>query len=467
MTAATADVEAKPRTGRGSELFLLFFAVLVVMVAEAIADGTRDGSLDTHALRYGAALLVVGLVAHIVVRRVAEYADPVLLPAVILLNGLGLVMIHRLDIGIAQAAADAGFDKPAGSAGPQIVWTAVGLGLFVAVLVVVRDHRVLARFAYTFALLGLIALAIPALLPARFSEVNGARIWIRVAGFSIQPGEFAKIGLVIFAAGYLVAKRDVLSLAGRHVFGIALPRGRDLGPIVVAWLVSIAVLVRGRDMGTSLMFFGLFVVLIYVATERVSWVVIGLLLFAGGAYVAYRLFGHVQERVTVWLHAFQYENDIGYQVTQSLFGLGTGGLFGTGLGAGRPENVPVAQSDFILASFGEELGLFGLVGLIAVYGVIIARGFSASMAVRDSFGKLLAGGLAFSLGLQLFVVGAGISRLLPETGLTTPYLSYGGSSLVANYALLALLLRVSDAARRPAVPRPAEPVVVPAEPVPA
>lgn len=451
MSAAPAQV--KLRTGRAAELGLLLVAVLVVIAAEAVTDATLSGELDHHALSYGGVLGLVALIAHLVIRRVAPFADPVLLPAVVLLNGLGLVMIHRLDLGLEQAAAEQGFTFDGASAGTQVLWTGIGLAVFVAVLVAVRDHRYIARYAYTLALVGLVLLVLPSLLPARISEINGARLWIRVAGFSIQPGEFAKVCLIAFAAAFLVAKRDVLSLAGRRVMGIELPRGRDFGPLLVAWLLCIGVLVRSRDLGTSLMFFGLFLVLLYVATERVSWIVVGTLLFAAGAYSAYHLFEHFRVRVTVWLHPFDYTGTIGYQVTQSLFGLGTGGLFGTGLGGGRPETVPVAKSDFIVSAFGEELGLFGLVALLMLYGIFVARGFAAALLVRDSFGKLLAAGLSFSIGLQVFVVVAGVSRLLPETGLTTPFLSYGGSSLVANYAVLALLLRISDAARRPAEAR--------------
>jgi len=439
----------KVRTGRGAELGLLVFAVCIVVIAEGIVGATFNGELDHHALTYGAVFGALALVAHLVVRRVAPFADPVLLPSVVLLNGLGLVMIHRLDLGLKQQAAEEGTAFDGSSAGTQVLWTVIGLVLFIAVLIAIRDHRVIARYGYTLALIGLILLILPSILPARISEVNGARLWIRFAGFSIQPGEFAKLCLIAFAASYLVSKREVLSLAGRRVLGLELPRGRDLGPLLAAWLLCIAVLVRSRDLGTSLMFFGLFVVLLYITTERFSWVVIGLLLFAGGAYVSYHLFAHFRERVEVWLHPFDYTSTIGYQVTQSLFGLGTGGIFGTGLGGGRPETVPVAKSDFIIASFGEEIGLFGLVGLLAVYGVFVSRGFSIALLVRDSFGKLLAAGLSFTIGLQLFVVVAGVSRLLPETGLTTPFLTYGGSSLVANYALLAMLLRISDAARRP------------------
>jgi cell division protein FtsW (lipid II flippase) len=436
-------------TRRGTELLFVFAAALIVACAEAFVEITRENKLSGHVVTYALVVLAVGLVSHAAIRKTARYADPLLLPCAVLLVGLGLVMIHRLDLGLAQQAAENGVTYTGVAAASQVVWAFVGLAVFLAVLLGIRDHRVLARYAYTLALVGLFLLMLPAVLPAQYSEVNGARIWIRVAGFSIQPGEISKIALTIFAASYLVDKRDVLSLAGRRVLGIDLPRGRDLGPVLVAWLISIGVLVRNHDLGTSLMFFGLFVVLLYAATERVSWVIIGVLLFAGGCVVSYELFGTVRERVTVWLHVFDYLQSEGYQMSQSLFGLGTGGLFGAGLGGGRPELVPVAKSDFILASFGEETGLFGLVAILALYLVFISRGFATALTVRDSFGKLLVTGLSFSFGLQLFVVAGGISRLLPVTGLTTPFLSYGGSSLVANFGLLALLLRVSDAARRP------------------
>jgi len=434
---------------RGTELLLIVAAAIVVTCAEAIVDITRDNRISVQVLTYGLLVLGIGLVAHTGIRRVARYADPIMLPCAVLLVGLGLVMIHRLDLGLAQTAAEAGRKYDGAAAASQVVWALLGLIVFMVVLVVVRDHRALARYAYTLALVGLFFLLLPAVLPATYSEVNGARIWIHFGSFSIQPGEFSKIALTVFAAAYLVAKRDVLSLAGRRVLGIDLPRGRDFGPLVVAWLISIGVLVRNHDLGTSLMFFGLFVVLLYVATERVSWVIIGAVLFVGGCYVSYHLFANVRLRVNVWLHVFDFLQNQGYQLSQSLFGLGTGGLFGAGLGGGRPELVPVAKSDFILSSFGEELGLFGLVAILGVYVVFISRGFVTALAVRDSFGKLLVTGIAFSFGLQMFVVAGGISRLLPETGLTTPFLSYGGSSLVANFALLALMLRVSDAGRRP------------------
>ncbi|MCV2491233.1 FtsW/RodA/SpoVE family cell cycle protein [Geodermatophilus sp. YIM 151500] len=453
MTGPSTDPRAPaagtaPPKRRGTELALLGFAVLITVVAQCVVDLTVTGSLSPELATFSTWIAALWVVAHLVVRRFAPYADPLLLPTVALLVGLGLAVIHRLDLAATQV------DSPVTreDAPVQLLWATIGVALFVAVLVVVRDHRSLSRFAYTLALVGLVLLAVPALLPASISEVNGAKIWIRVAGFSIQPGEFAKICLIVFFAAYLVDKREVLALASRRVIGIELPRGRDLGPVLLAWVISILVLVFERDLGSSLLLFGIFVVMLYVATERSSWLLIGLGLFAGGALVAYQIFGHVQARVDTWLDPFAYRDGAGYQLVQSLFGLGTGGLFGAGLGGGRPDQVPVAKSDFIAAAIGEELGLFGLVAVIIVYLVLVERGLRTSLIVRDSFGKLLAAGLAFSLAWQTFVVLGGVTGLLPLTGLTTPFLAYGGSSLVANFGLVALLVRISDAARRPATP---------------
>jgi cell division protein FtsW (lipid II flippase) len=450
---ASAAGSTPTPTRRGTELALLGFAVLITLTAQCIVDLTVTDSLSPELATFGTWFTALWAVAHVVVRRFAPYADPLLLPCVAVLTGLGLTMIHRLDIaGNQLGGKSSGEDAPV-----QLLWATVGLALFVAVLVVVRDHRVLARFAYTLALVGLVLLAIPAVLPASISEVYGAKLWIRVAGFSIQPGEFAKICLVIFFAAYLVDKRDVLALASRRVLRLELPRGRDLGPVLLAWVASILVLVFERDLGSSLLLFGIFVVMLYVATERASWLVIGVVLFSGGAYVAYQVFGHVRVRVDTWLDPFAYVDTGGYQIVQSLFSLGTGGLFGAGLGGGRPDQVPVAKSDFIASAIGEELGLFGLVAVIVLYLVLVERGLRTSLVVRDGFGKLLAAGLAFAVAWQVFVVLGGVTGLLPLTGLTTPFLAYGGSSLVANFGLVALLIRISDAARRPAAPPQATP----------
>ncbi len=438
-------------TRRNTELALLGFAVLITLAAQCIVDITVTGSLRAELATFGGWFAALWVVVHLVVRRFAPYADPLLLPAVAVLSGLGLTMIHRLDLAGAQDGGGGREDAPV-----QLLWATVGVALFVAVVVVLRDHRLLSRFAYTLGLVGLVLLALPAVLPASISEVYGAKIWIRVAGFSIQPGEFAKICLIVFFAAYLVDKRDVLALASRRVAGLELPRGRDLGPVLAVWVVSILVLVFERDLGSSLLLFGIFVVMLYVATERASWLLIGVLLFAGGAFLAYQLFGHVQVRVDTWLDPFAYRDEGGYQLVQSLFGLGTGGLFGAGLGGGRPDQVPVAKSDFIASAIGEELGLFGLVAVIVLYLILVERGLRTSLVVRDAFGKLLAGGLAFAVAWQLFVVLGGVTGLLPLTGLTTPFVAYGGSSLVANFGLVAILVRVSDAARRPSTP-PAPP----------
>ena len=436
---------AVPPKRRNTELAMLGFAVLITLAAQCIVDITVTGAISPELATFGGWFTGIWVAAHLVVRKFAPYADPLLLPCIALLTGLGL-MIHRLDIA-ANALGEAVTTRE--DAPTQLLWATVGLVLFVAVLLVVRDHRVLSRLAYTIGLVGMVLLAIPALLPASMSEVNGAKIWIRVAGFSIQPGEFAKICLIVFFAAYLVDKRDVLALASRRVLGLEIPRARDLGPVLLAWGLSILVLVFERDLGSSLLLFGIFVVMLYVATERASWLVIGVLLFAAGSSLAYQLFGHVRVRVDTWLDPFAYADTGGYQIVQSLFGLGTGGIFGAGLGGGRPDQVPVAKSDFIAAALGEELGLFGLVAVVVVYLVLVERGLRTSLVVRDAFGKLLAAGLAFAVAWQVFVVLGGVTGLLPLTGLTTPFVAYGGSSLVANFGLVALLVRISDAARRP------------------
>ncbi|MDP8909360.1 MAG: FtsW/RodA/SpoVE family cell cycle protein [Chloroflexota bacterium] len=451
--------DASARNPRNMELVLLVFSVGIAMAAYASVGLVNQGTIPAGMLGYGGGLAMLFGAAHLTLRRFARDADPVLLPAAALINGLGLAIIHRLDLAYLDRAQRLGTDPPAASAPAQLTWTAVGVALFIAVILLVRDHRVLQRFTYTAMLVGLVLLLLP-LLPIIGTTINGARIWIRVAGFSFQPGELAKLVLLVFFAGYLVVKRDVLALASRRFLGVYLPRGRDLGPIVLAWATSLAVLVFERDLGTSLLFFGVFVAMLYVATERLSWLLIGIAMFLSGSYLAWTLFSHVQKRVDIWLHPFADRNigDDSYQLVQGLFGLGTGGILGRGLGQGRPEIVPYAKTDFIIAAIGEELGLTGLMAILLIYGILVQRGLRAAVAVRDAFGKLLAAGLAFSLALQVFVVVGGVTRLIPLTGLTMPLLSYGGSSLVANWALIALLLRISDAARRPPQPAgPAEP----------
>ena len=441
-----------PRRGRGIELALLLFAVAISVAAYVSVDIGALGRVPPDALGYFGGLAALAGVAHVAVRLRAPYADPTLLPLVVTLNGLGLAMIHRIDLARAGEGGLAGAGLEAAAAPSQLTWMVVGVGLFVAVLVLVRDYRVLARFTYTAGFLGLVLLLLP-LVPGLGREINGAQIWIRVGPLSFQPGEAAKIVLIVAFAGYLVRTRDALALAGRRVLGVDLPRARDLGPILVVWVTALAILVFQRDLGPSLLLFGIFVLMIYIATERVSWLVLGALLAVLGGLAANALFAHVQVRVDGWLDPFS-DTDRFFQIVQSLYGLAYGGLLGTGLGQGRPDLVPFAQSDFIVAAFGEELGLTGLMAIIVAYGLLAARGFRTALVQRDAFGKLIATGLGVVFALQVFVVIGGVTKLIPLTGLTTPFLSQGGSSLVMNWVLVALLVRISDATRRPTPPAP-------------
>jgi cell division protein FtsW (lipid II flippase) len=415
-----------------------------------------NGKVPAGVFEYGIAFAVLVGAAHLAVRWLAPYADPLLLPLAALLNGLGIVMIYRLqESGRGGNAGVQISTLSTSSTVLQVMWSALGLAAFVVVLAFIRQPRTLQRYTYTLGAVGLVLVALPALLPGSISEVPGttAKIQISLGGFSVQPEEFAKLALAVFFAGYLVAKRDVLALAGRRIFGIDLPRARDLGPVLIAWGVSLAVLVFESDIGTSALFFGLFVVMMYIATQRSSWLIIGFLLFVFGSVVTAELFSHVRERFVVWLDPFKYAAGVGYQTVQGLYGLGYGGVLGRGLGQGLPGTTPLVQSDFIITAFGEELGLTGVMALLLIYGLIVQRGLSAAIAVRDPFSKLLAGGLAFVIALQVFVIVGGVTRLIPLTGITTPFLSQGGSSLIASWMGIALLMRISDTARRPA-PQP-------------
>ncbi len=427
------------RRRRGAELFLLVLALAVGVGAYVAVGLGVEGEVPADVLGYGGGLAALIVGAHVAVRFVAPYADPVLLPVVAALNGLGLAVIRRLDL-----ADDTTFAQQ------QLTWMTVGVVLFVITLVVLRDHRVLARFTYTAGLAAILLLLAP-LVPGLGYQVNGAQIWVRLGPFGLQPGEVAKVLLVVAFSGYLVVHRDALALAGRRLLVVDLPRGRDLGPILAMWAVSLGILVFQRDLGSSLLFFGLFLVMLYVATERPGWLVVGGALFLGGAAVAYKLFSHVQNRVDIWLDPLAYydQSPGSGQLVEGLFGMAWGGLIGRGLGEGSPERVPYAESDFIVGAIGEELGLTGVLAVILLYGLIVERALRSAVLSRDAFGKLMATGLAGVLALQVFVVVGGVTRLIPLTGLTTPFLSYGGSSLVANWVIVALLLRISDQARRP------------------
>ena len=453
-----------PRGRRTTELAMLIFAVAVVIFAYASAGLGLNGKLPSGMITYGLSFAVLVFAAHAAVRRLAPWADPLLLPLATLLNGLGIVMIYRLqESGRGGNPGTVISTMSTHTTLYQIFWSALGIAAFVLVLVFIRQPRTLQRYTYTFGAIGLALLAIPALLPTSMSSIQGAKVWIILGPFEVQPGEFAKLALAVFFAGYLVAKRDVLALAGRRVLGVDLPRARDLGPVLIGWGLSLLVLVFETDIGQSALFFGLFLVVLYLATQRKSWLLIGGLLFAGGAYIASQLFSHVRDRFIIWLHPFTSANVFcnpghghcvsSYQLVEGLYGMGFGGILGTGLGHGQPYVTPLAQSDFIIAAFGEELGMTGLMALLLIYGLLIQRGLRASLAVRDPFSKLLGGGLAFGLALQVFIIVGGVTRLIPLTGITTPFLSQGGSSLVASWMMVAVLMRISDTARRPA-PQP-------------
>jgi cell division protein FtsW (lipid II flippase) len=432
----------RPRTRRNVELVLLLLAVVIVLVAYLDVGLAMGGAFPPDLIKYGFGLLVLSVGFHLVLRWRAAYADPLMLPIATLLNGLGLVMIHRLDLAYGRSGSRLLAPK-------QLIWSALAVLLAVGVIFVLRDHRQLRRFTFTAMALGLGMLLLP-LVPGIGRNINGSRIWIGIGPMSFQPGEVAKILLVIFFAGYLVQTRDVLSLVGRRFLGLGLPRAQDLGPILIAWLASLGVLVFESDLGSSLLFFGVFVAMLYVATERRSWIAIGLILFCAGSYFAYLTIGHVHARVVLWLDPFSAQAlAISDQLVKGLMGMAKGGLLGSGLGQGHPEFTYFPESDFIIPSFGEELGLIGVFALLLLYVLLVERGLRTALGVRDGFGKLLAVGLSFSFALQCFVVVGGVTRVIPLTGMTMPFLSYGGSSLLANWSLIAILLRISDQARRP------------------
>lgn len=436
---------------------MIIVALLIALGAYIIVGLSMDGRVPPSLLGYALGMSALAVIVHIVVRFKAPYADPLLVPIAVFLNGFGLVMISRLDTSMVKTGQ---LDK--GVAPQQLIWTTLAIALFCAVLFLVPEPRVLQRYTYIFGLAGLVFIAIPAILPDSLSSVNGSKIWILIGPLHIQPAEFGKIALLIFFAGYLVSKRDVLSLAGKRLLFLDLPRARDLGPILIAWFASLLVMVFESDFGTALLFFGIFLVVLYVATQRISWIIIGVGMFAGGATIALLLISHVSflaskldhvlVRVDIWLHPFSGENPThnAYQLVQGLYALGAGGILGTGLGQGRPYMVPFSNTDFIMTSIGEELGLTGLMVLLVIYALFVERGMRTALAARDPFVKLFACGLSFSIVLQVFVVTGGVTRLIPLTGLTTPFLSYGGSSLLAQWIIVALLVRMSDNARKPA-----------------
>ena len=433
MTGLPGTASTAPRRiGRR----LLTYAVTIVLGAGTLLLLAIPA--DPWPVALAPLLVLAGLVAgvHAMVRLLAPRADPIILPLLVLLNGLGLVLLRRIDLAGGTSFAIS-----------QLVWTALGLACFVATLAVVRDHTWLTRLSYTFGLLTLVLLVLP-LLPVIGQEVNGARLWIDLGPLRFQPGEVAKLTLVVFLAGYLERTRALLTVAQHRVGPLLLPAPRHLAPLLTAVLLALLVLVVQKDLGSSLLLFGIVVVMLYAATGRIAYPAVGLVTFSIGAALAYRLFGHLRARVGVWLDPFADPLDAGYQVVQVLFAIANGGVTGTGLGLGSPQGIPFAHTDAIFAIAGEELGLLGATAILVAYGLLLARGMRIAMRCRDDVGTLLAVGLTAIIGLQVFVIVGGLTRLIPLTGITLPMISYGGSSLVANHVLLALLLRIDDA--RPA-----------------
>ncbi|MEA2488004.1 MAG: hypothetical protein QOF16_1658, partial [Actinomycetota bacterium] len=382
----------------------------------------------------------------IVMRRSARQADPLLLPLAAVVNTVGLAAVYRL--------------SPKSLGPTQVVWTIVGIACFVATVVFLKDFRVLARYKYIFGFTGLALLLLPA-TPLGV-PINGAQLWLRFGGFSFQPGELAKLCLVIFFAAYLAERKELLAVASRRVAGIHLPDLKHFGPLIVMWAVSLLVMFYEKDLGSSLLFFSVFIVMLYVATARAAYVAFGGGLFAIGAYLGYSAFSHVRERVDIWLHVFDPKliKDQGYQLAQGLFALATGGLFGTGLGRGRPDLIPEAATDFIFPVIGEELGLMGTAALLVCFFLLVGRGLKIALAQRDDFGQLLAFGLTAMLGIQTLIILGGVTRLLPLTGITLPFVSYGGSSLLSNFILLGILVRISHHRSGTAAPAHTEEILI-------
>lgn len=428
-----------PRLLLGLELSLLIFAIAVGVGAVVIIDLTVKGEVSTELLPSGALFVASLLALHVVIRKVAPDADALIMPIAAFLNVLGVAMIYRIDLARDVSGWDATSVR-------QLVWSAVAVFAAIVVLMVIRNHLVLFRYTYLTGLAAVVLLLLP-MLPIVGQEINGARVWIHIGSFSFQPGEIAKILLAIFFAGYLVQSRDSLAMVGKKVFGIRFPRARDLGPLLVFWLAAMSVLVFQRDLGTSLLYFGLFLSMIYLATGRVGWVVLGVGLFLAGGIIASQTLSYVSVRFNNWLNPFADPYGDGHQMVSGLFGLANGGLTGTGLGQGYPELTTFSQSDYIFASLGEELGLTGLFVILAAYLLLVGRGLRIGFAGQDDFGKLLAAGLAFTLALQVFIVVGGITRVIPLTGLTAPFLAAGGSSLVSNWIIIALLILLSGSIR--------------------
>ena len=435
MSAVTtrAPSPAHPGRLRNLELRLGLIAVAITIFGYLLVQLADKSDLPPDLWFFVAAVIALYVVAHLAVRELAPRASPVLLPLAALLNGIGFVTISRLDPELARVQAG---------------WTAAGIAAFAVTLYVVHRIRTLERYRYTFLFLGVVALVLP-LAPGIGKTINGARLWVGIGPLNFQPGEAAKVLLVIFFSAYLVDKRELLASGSRRVGRLVLPAAKHLGPLLLAWAASILIMVQQKDLGSSLLFFAVFAALLYIATERAAYLVAGLVLFTGGAAIAYQLFAHVQDRVSTWINPWDVYKGKGFQVVQSWFGLGTGGLPGTGFGRGNPQEIPNAATDFIFAAIGEELGLLGTVAILAAILLFVGAGFRIALQADRPFPKIFAAGLTTIIGIQTFVIIGGVIRVIPLTGITLPFISYGGSSLIANFVILALLLRISDDNARP------------------
>lgn len=438
-TAALAGTE------RRHEAVLLVWAIVVVVFAYTLLGLSQSPVIPAGTWVYGGSLAALALIAHIAIRQIAPQADPLLLPVVFLLNGLGLVFVRRIDFASGEQLAVL-----------QTRWTVVGVGMFVGTLLLLSRGRRLTRYYYTFGLATIVLLLLP-LLPFIGHEVNGARLWLRIGSLSFQPGEFAKLTLVLFLAGYLDQKRALLSVATERVGPFLLPPFRHLAPVLAAAGVALVILVGQRDLGSSLLLLGVFITLLYVATGRIAYPIIGGLTFVAGGVAAWAAFSHVQARFDIWLDPWSQVNEAGYQIAQAQFALGTGGLTGTGLGLGLPTQIPYAATDAIFAVIGEELGLLGATAVLVLFVILVVRGFKISLTAPNEVDTLVAAGLTTILALQVFIIVGGITRLVPLTGITLPFVSYGGSSLLGNHILIAFLVWISHLARRDAVPARIEP----------
>lgn len=427
------------------QISLLLFAMAISFIAFfQMFERTAGTFPQQYAILLGVAAAMF-LVLWGLTIRFQPYASQSIMPCVLMLNAIGTMMIARID---QQSGATVGTK--------QLLWLIVALVFAGAIIVGMRDYRILRRFSYVSMVVGLLLLLSP-MVPGLGIDINGASVWIRVPGGTIQPAEFAKLFLAFFFAAYLFDHRDQLAVGGKKVLGLQLPRIKDMGPIIIIWGVSMGVLVMQHDLGTSLMFFAMFVAMLYVSTGRKSWIVIGLIAFAAGAVLAASIFSHVGSRVDAWLNPFsdeQYNKHFGgsWQIVTGIFGLASGGIIGTGIGQGYPNLTTYGNSDFIYTSIGEEIGLTGLLAVLVIYLIIIASGFITAMKIKDGFGKLLASGLVFTMAFQVFTVVGGVTLVIPLTGMTLPYMAAGGSSLIANYILAALLVVISNAANKPEPP---------------